>query len=138
MGSVFEDISKALDSTLKGGGLNMTIVLENDKYTPDLGTAYLSSFNLPAPVSPSTLGPTGKNVHEGIYQVDINYPAFSGRSNLLKKADQIKDVFKHGLDITWGAHTVRIQESSISGIRVNGGWAVLNVSINWSTHTARG
>lgn len=138
MSNVFENIQKALDSTLKAASLGgLPVALENDDYKPNMATPYLASRNEPNPTAQSSLGPSGQDLHTGSYIIEIKYPSHTGRASLTKKADEINQVFKSGADITWSGQCVRIIATSISIIGITGGWAVLPVTVQWSAHSGR-
>ena len=132
---LFEDSRKALDVAAKTAGFSIPVVLENVDYSPDTDTPYLYATLLPVDVDSSR--PSGEDYHTGIYQIDVNYPSNSATGDITRTADTVNAVFKSGERFEWGAACVRIDSVNISPIRRNGGWAVLTMTMNWSTFSER-
>ena len=134
----FEEIQKALDVTLKisdFGGL--PVFLENTANVPDISTPFLAGFMLPDKPTQSELGPTGAFLHGGIYQISIYYPKDSGSAELNRKADEISAVFKSGVTLEWETTCVRINNIGRDALRINKGWAILDLSADWSSYIKR-
>lgn len=134
----FEEIQKALDNPLKAGAFGgLPVVLENSTYVPDVSTPFLTGTILPAQPTQTELGPAGTDLHEGIYQISIYYPKDSGTGEMNRKADEISLVFKSGVTFEWETTCVRINNIGRNPLRINKGWAVLDLSAEWSSHVKR-
>ena len=134
----FEEIQKALDVSLKTsdfGGL--PIALENSAFEPDISIPFLTGTILPIQPIQAELGSTGAFLHEGIYQVSVYYPKDNGSAELNRKADEIAAVFKSGVTFEWEATCVRINNIGRNPLRINKGWAILDLSIDWSSYIKR-
>lgn len=134
----FEDIQKALDVPLKTGSFGgLPVFLENSTSVPDISTPFLAGTLLPVQPIQLELGPSGTNLHEGIYQISIYYPKDSGTGNINRKADEIALVFKSGVNFEWLTTCVRINSIGRGPLRINKGWAVLDLSVDWSSYIKR-
>lgn len=134
----FEEIQKALDVPLKTsdfGGL--PVYLENSISVPDISTPFLSGTLLPDQPVQSGLGPAGTDLHEGIYQISIYYPKDSGTGNINRKADEIASVFKPNTNFEWLSTCVRINNIGRGPLRLNKGWVILDLSVDWFTYIKR-
>jgi len=134
----FEEIQKALDVPLKTisfGGL--PAYLENSIVVPDISTPFLTGTLLPVQPIQSELGPSGTNLHEGIYQISIYYPKDSGTGNINRKADEIAAVFKSGVNLEWLTTCVRLNNIGRGSLRINKGWAILDLNVDWSSYIRR-
>lgn len=134
----FEEIQKALDVPLKTGSFGgLPVFLENSTATPDISTPFLAGTLLPVQPTQSELGPAGTDLHEGIYQISIYYPKDSGTGDINRKADEIAAVFKSGVNFEWLTSCVRINSVGRGPLRINKGWAILDLSVDWSSYIKR-
>jgi len=134
----FEDIQKALDVPLKTGVFGgLPVFLENSTSVPDISTPFLSGTILPIQPSQSELGPTGTDLHSGIYQISIYYPKGSGTGNINRKADEIASVYKPSVNFEWNTTCVRVNNIGRGLLRINKGWAILDLSVDWSSYIKR-
>jgi len=134
----FENIQKALDVPLKTGSFGgLPVYLENSTAVPDISTPFLTGTLLPVQPTQSELGPAGTDLHVGIYQISIYYPKDSGTGNINRKADEIAAVFKSGVNFEWVTVCVRIISIGRGPLRINKGWAVLDLSVDWSSYIKR-
>ncbi len=134
----FEEIQKSLDVPLKTsdfGGL--PVFLENTEGEPDISTPFLAGTILPIQPIQSELGPQGTFLHEGIYQISIYYPKDTGSAELNRKADEIALIFKPGVNFEWNDTCVRISNIGRGPLRINKGWAVLDLTVDWSSYINR-
>ena len=134
----FEEIQKALDVPLKTsdfGGL--PVFLENTAGEPDISTPFLAGTILPIQPVQSELGSIGTFLHEGIYQISVYYPQDTGSADLNRKADEISLIYKPGVSFEWNDTCVRISSIGRGPLRINNGWAILDLSVDWSTYIKR-
>lgn len=131
MSTYFTDIAAAFRNRLISLPSAPPIAHENDRYQPS-GILYLSYFILPAETLQATLGDTGKDITEGIFQVNTHIPHGQGHSTW---PDAIADHFKRGTILTRNSVNLRIQAVSIAqGVRV-GNYFNVPVDIRWQTFT---
>lgn len=134
----FEEIQKALDVPLKTGSFGgLPVFLENSTSIPDISTPFLSGTLLPVQPVQSELGPSGTDLHEGIYQISIYYPKDTGTGNINRKADEIANIFKANAIFEWLNTCVRVNGIGRGPLRINKGWAILDLSVDWSTYIRR-
>ena len=129
--TVFNDIQAALDtklSTISG----TAIAFPNVPYKPSAGTSYLRSSFLPADTVQASLGSTGKDETNGIYQVDVVVPRGSGRPSLV---DSVADTFKRGTVLTYNSRTLRVRSVSIGSAILDDEWYFVPVSIDFQIYT---
>ncbi len=134
----FEDLQKALDVPLKTGSFGgLPVFLENSHEEPDISTPFLTGTMLPAQPEQSELGPAGTDLHEGVYQISIYYPKDSGTGDVNRKADEIAVVFKPNAIFEWDTVCIRVISIGRNHLRINKGWAILDLSVNWSSYIRR-
>lgn len=131
MSTFFNDMQAALDSRLDGMD-STPIAWPNIPYEPAAGTTYLRPSFLPAETLQVTLGDTGKDETNAIYQVDVVVPRGTGRSTL---QDTIADHFKRGTVLTYNGTTLRVRSVSIGPAVLDGAWTFVPVSIDVQTYT---
>jgi len=134
----FENIQKALDTPLKTGSFGgLPVFLENTAAIPDISTPFLTGTILPTEPFQSELGPAGTDLHAGVYQISVYYPKDTGSADLNRKADEIAAVFKSGVNFEWETTCVRVNKIGRHPLRINKGWAILDLSVGWSSYILR-
>ena len=88
----FSDILAALESRVSSLA-DVDVVYPNDKRKPEDNKEYIQVFHLPGPTVQACLGGSGKDITDGIFQIDIMTPNNEGRSQNL---DLIADHFARG------------------------------------------
>ena len=134
--SVFTDISAALDGRLNTLADSPPVAWENKEYTPTKSTLYLRPTNLAGSTTQSSLGTSGEDMNEGVYQVDVFAPAGRGKKAANDAADGVADHFKRGTDLTYNGRTVRVRSVSRGAGRNSNGWYQIPVIINYYAITA--
>tara|TARA_S200002703_G_scaffold132666_1_gene120543 strand:+ start:2575 stop:2982 length:408 start_codon:yes stop_codon:yes gene_type:complete len=132
MATNFNDIQSALDNrlnTLSGG---YDIAWSNIKYEPAGDETFLSPNFIPEETLQVGLGANGKDETNGIYQIDVVYPAGQGRSTV---PDSIADHFKRGTVMTYNSVSVRVRSVSIEQAITEGAYHFVPVSVNFQTYT---
>lgn len=116
----------------------IAIAWENDDYVPTLGTPFQAVNLLRAQTTNPTVAALGQNLtlHQGVFQVSLNYPGNAGPQPAEARAEAIKARFPRGLSLTSGSVTVRINRtpSVAPGFRNAAGWYIVPVSIPYFTH----
>lgn len=105
------------------------------KKTPD--SLWLKVHNLRGESSPVTLGDKGEDHHPGILQIDINYPANKGTSDVLQKADELTRFFTAGKRLLYTTQEVVVQASSVTQGRQVGGYYRVSVTVIYYARTSR-
>jgi hypothetical protein len=129
--TIFNDIQAALDtqlSTVTG----IPVAYPNVPYKPSAGTAYLRASFLPAETVQASMGATGKDETNGIYQIDVVAPRGSGR---VQQIDTVADLFKRGTVLTYNSVKLRVRSVSIAPAILDGEWYFVPISVSFQTYT---
>lgn len=92
---------------------------------------------LPAGNDPSSLGADGSNEVTGIFQADLCFRTGRGNGEMLEKVDIISTAYPTGRRIEHGGQQVIIRGTTVSAPRVENGWLVASLSINFSAYVRR-
>lgn len=87
MSSFFKSIKICLDRKLKEIMPGDVIVFENQDFNPNLTTGYFRPTLIPG--SGTLIDLNGSQEEQGIYQIDMVFPANQGLVNILDKADEL-------------------------------------------------
>jgi len=117
--SVFLDISAALDGHLNTMTSAPPVAWANIDYTPTVGTLYVRPSLLPADTIQATLGDSGTDMNQGIYQIDVFAPANKGKNEAMVMADLIANRFKRGTDLAYNGRNIRVKSVSQAVATVN-------------------
>ena len=132
MATFFNDIQAALDNLLNGHSGSYSIAWPNIPYEPQAGSTFLTPNFLPDETLQSGLGAAGQDETNGIYQIDVVYPAGSGRSSI---PDTVADQFKRGLVLSYNQVSIRVRSVSIAQAVTDGAFHFVPVSVNFQTFT---
>ena len=136
MSTAFAAIGIALDSRLNTLASSPPVAWENTLYTPVSGTTYLRPTNLIGATAQASLGDTGLDKYQGIYQIDVFAPLGDGPGAANAQADLVADHFSRGTDLTSGAVVVRLGDvSRVTGTK-DGDRYLIAVSINYMAYIA--
>jgi len=95
---------------------------------------WVRGTQLPAPTRTNTLGSTGTDLHEGVFQIDYyNKTGIGAYSN---KIDSIANAFKRGHKISVGDTVVTIRNVSLGVGRRDGAFFVRNIDVIYFAVTA--
>ena len=136
MGNI-TNIQKALDKALKAFGTTngIVIALNNVDAPTDTSIPFLASSQVNVSVESSDLGTT--DVRNGFYQVNINYASHTSTAPVNKMADLLNETFKAGASFNHGGVCVNILTCEPTQTIPKDGWAVMPLTITWSSYTAR-
>ena len=134
--TVFADISAALDVQLSIMAGVPPVAWANIPFTPVSGTLYIRPHVLPNNTAQAAAGSTGIDRHEGIYQVDVLAPAGRGKKEATEMADLVANHFARGTTLAYNGTNVRLGSVSRTSGEVDEDRFVINVSIEYFTHTA--
>lgn len=132
MSTYFNDIQAALDTrlgTLSGG---YDIAWPNLNYEPAAGSTFITPNFIPTETLQVGLGASGKDETNGIYQIDVVYPAGSGRSTI---PDVVADHFKRGTVLSYNGVNIRVRSVSIAQAITDGAFHFVPVSVDFQTYT---
>ena len=108
------------------------IAWPNINYEPTTRDTYLRPRFLPVATEQASLGGSGKDVTNAIYQIDVVQPAGSGRTTLF---DTIANHFKRGTVLTYNSVKIRIRTVEIGTAQIEDAWYFVPVSISIQTFT---
>jgi len=132
-------IRSALATAFSSGGFDLPVNYDNAKKVDvKCDLPWCEFYFIPTQPVVSTLGDQGEDEHLGIVQINLNYPINEGMGNLLKKADDIRAVFKAGTSLTYQTQVVRITSCGISrAAQVVNGFYQSILTIEFRALTAR-
>ena len=131
----FNNIRIALEARLDQLDSLDNVAYENveiDLTTLDKGEAgieFVQAFILPQATETLSLSPTGRDIHEGIFQ--INYYNEVGIGSYSTKLDYIANAFKRGTDLSYGGITVTIRNVSLGVGRREDAFFVRNIDVSY-------
>lgn len=98
---------------------------------PSDDSPWLQVFTIPNQPVPREIGAVLSDEISGIYQININYPADTGRGASLAKADEILAVYRRNASLAYGDAQVRIESAGISRQAENSPWYTTYLTIVW-------
>jgi hypothetical protein len=129
-------IEQALIQQWVAGGFSLPTVYENSKESnPSPPYARLTTIH--AKPSQGTVGSFGENEHTGLTQIDLLYPASTGKHVVLQKADEISAHFQSGDDFTYDGVTVTVDYAALNSARNEDNFYRAIYSIHWRSRIAR-
>lgn len=128
MSTYFQDIRTALETTL--AGLGLVEIWENGKEAAVDGA--VRATMIPADTEQNSLGTTGRDLYQGIFQVDVFLDSGSSANSTIP--DRVADAFKRGSNHVSNGVTVRIRAASIGAGRKDEGWYIVPVEVQYYAH----
>lgn len=132
MATYFNDIEAALMTRLSTLSSSPPVAWPNVEYSPTADTEYLQVNFLPVGTDQASLGTSGKDLTNGILQIDVVTPAGTGRTTTI---DSVADHFARGTTVSYNGVSVRVRSVSQSPAIFDGGWYRVPVTINFYTYT---
>lgn len=101
--------------------VSATIQQENVKFTPPTNLPWAALWFIPNEKSVATLGTDGLDELTGVFQIDLNFPADSGRATAHEFCDVVESRFTSGKKLTYSGQDVTISSCGRSqGRNVDG------------------
>jgi len=132
MATTFNDIQAALDNRLNTFSGGYDIAWPNINYEPAGNATFLTPNFIPEETLQVGLGTNGKDETNGIYQIDVVYPAGQGRSS---EPDSVADHFKRGTVMSYNDVNVRVRSVSIAQAITDGAYHFVPITVNFQTYT---
>lgn len=132
MSTFFTDIAGALRTRLSTLASSPPVAWQNINYKPNSKVLYLRETILPGETLQASMGDDGKDIHNGLYQIDVFIPEGQGRSTW---PDDIADHFKRGTVLTQNLVDVRIRSVSIGTGFKDENFYIVPVTVSWQTFT---
>jgi hypothetical protein len=132
MSTFFNDIQAALDNRLNTISGGYDISWPNVPYEPDGTSTFLSPNFIPNETLQVGLGSNGKDETNGLYQIDVVYPAGSGRTTV---TDSVADHFKRGTVLSYNGVNIRVRSVSIAQAITDGAYHFVPITVDFQTYT---
>lgn len=126
--TLLQDIPGALNAALSALALGYDIAWEGTDYQPQPGTVFLAPKLLPSTTNAISLGASGTDRYQGIYQVSVYAPINAGLGLAQSIASQVADAFHKAL-LTQGAASVRCGVPHAAAPMTGPTWIHLPLSI---------
>jgi len=128
----------ALITAYQALALGLATSYDGEEFTPPTdGSDWARCSQLPSGTTVRSLGIAGRDNHRGIFQIDYNSEAGSGRAVLLGYVQATLDQFVAGKGFTSGGQLVRIRSAERSSVREADGYQRATVSIFWEADSIR-
>lgn len=134
--------SSKLNAALMQGvvdcALALPLAVENAKFDkPTDGSPWAAVFIIPNQPSVATLGDEGEDAHDGIVQIDLNYPLGKGEAAVRAKADQVASFFKAGKRLPYQGVFATVSSCGRSRGREVDGWYRVSMTVTWFARVPR-
>lgn len=130
-------IDSALIQAFSDGSFNLSWASENRAFTPAPGTAWAALFVIPNQPAVASLGNGGQDIHDGIFQIDLNYPSGAGEGLAKQKASAIRTYFYAGRAFTYSTQAVEVVSCGRGPARNVDSWYRVPVTVTWRAWTFR-
>lgn len=118
--------------------LALPCAFENSPFDkPTDQTPWASAFVLMNQPSVATLGQDGQDAHDGILQIDLNYPLMTGEAAVTAKADGLTDFFKAGKRLAHLGVELTVASCGRSRGREVDGWYRVSMTVTWFARVSR-
>jgi len=129
------NIRQALEVVLISIAPQISIAWENQIFTPVDGVPYAAAYLMGAPPLNVEIGANGLAQEQGIFQINLMYPANVGPAAAEAQAELIRGVFRQGAQFTKGSTTVTISKTpTISQGRPDGDRWMVPIKISYFTN----
>lgn len=104
---------------------------ENKSFKPSHGTPFGRAYMLGNGVTQTSMGDTGCDRRDGVFQISLYYPENKGDIPALTKADEIAGVYKSGSVFSYNGVNVTISSIEPLPALVVNGWYQIDLTINY-------
>lgn len=120
-------------------GLALPLAFENSPFDekPEDRSPWASAFILQNQPSVATMGHEGQDAHDGILQIDLNYPLLTGEAAVTAKADELSDFFKAGKRLAHLGIELTVASCGRSRGRDVDGWYRVSMTVSWFARVSR-
>jgi len=112
------------------------IAWENRHFTPPTALPWMYFYFMDADERISTLGPIGQDEINGLVQIDVNYPAGAGESDLRETINLLRTCFAPTVFI-YDSQPITILSRSRSGGRTTDGFYRVPFTVRWRSFLNR-
>lgn len=134
----YSGLAQALKQGVVDSPLDLPYAVENapfDKPTPQ--NPWAATHIIMNQPSVATLGSEGQDAHDGILQIDLNYPLNTGEAAVTAKADELSDFFKAGKRLAHSGVELTVASCGRSRGREVDGWYRVSMTIAWFARVSR-
>jgi hypothetical protein len=136
--NAFSGLRKALKQGVEDSPLGLPYAAENAPFTkPTDQSPWAAVHVLENQPSVATLGDEGQDAHDGIMQIDLNYPLLTGEAAVTAKADELNDFFKAGKRLVHSGVELTVASCGRSRGREVDGWYRVSITVTWFARVAR-
>lgn len=130
-----EQAQKAFDGPLMQFGTDnaIEVCLENINCPTDTSIPFLAGFLLDSGQTSADL--SVNELVDTLYQIDVSYASHLGSAPINKELDKLGLIFSIGSSQSFGGECFVISELSVSGLRIDRGWATKSLTITASGYT---
>lgn len=138
MGSPCQAIESAFAERLtQYTALNdIQVAWPNVSCRPVIGTAYLRVDHSPGEPLQAEIGPEGRNVHVGFYQITLVYPAGTGTLGAGTIRDEIVDHFKRGTVLSSDGVSLTITRAFPGSMMTDPDWVRIPITLRYRVFAA--
>lgn len=104
---------------------------------PEGQSPWAAAYVLPSAVFVATLGHEGENDHNGLLQIDLNYPLLTGEADVMSKADELENFFQAGKRLVHAGVELTVQSCYRGSGREVDGWYRVSVTVTWDARVPR-
>jgi hypothetical protein len=134
----YRKLRSALLQGLGASPLSLPLAVENAPFEkPADGLPWAMATVLMNQPSVATLGSDGEDAHDGILQVDLNYPMLTGEAAVTAKADQLASFFKAGERLSYQSVELTVLSCGRSRGREVNGYYRVSVTVSWFARVPR-
>lgn len=132
----FNNISQTLLQAYVDGEFGLPTAYPNRIFTPT-SDPWAKVSIIPNQPSAASLGEDGTDEHDGIMQIDLNYPLKNGNGQVLEKAEEIRALFKAGYSKTHNQQAITVRSCGYNSGSESEGYFRVIVTIQWYARTPR-
>lgn len=134
----FSGLRKALVQGVEDSPLDLPYAAENSPFTkPTDQSPWAAVHIFMNQPSVATLGAEGQDAHDGIMQIDLNYPLNTGEAAVTAKADGLTDFFKAGKRLAHSGVELTVSSCGRSRGREVEGWYRVSMTVTWFARVPR-
>ena len=134
----FSGLRKALVQGVEDSPLDLPYAAENSPFSkPTDQSPWAAVHIFMNQPSVATLGAEGQDAHDGIMQIDLNYPLNTGEAAVTAKADGLTDFFKAGKRLAHSGVELTVASCGRSRGREVDGWYRVSMTVTWFARVSR-
>ena len=134
----FSGLRKALVQGVEDSPLDLPYAAENSPFSkPTDQSPWAAVHIFMNQPSVATLGTEGQDAHDGIMQIDLNYPLNTGEAAVTAKADGLTDFFKAGKRLAHSGVELTVSSCGRSRGREVEGWYRVSMTVTWFARVSR-